>query len=44
MGDAEIEGAAQDRAAGLENVDPAEILPQAERDAGRSSPLRPQRR
>ena len=34
MGDAEVEGAAQDGALGVEGVGVAEVVPQAERDGG----------
>src|SRR3954452_11923878 len=38
VGDAEIEGAPEHRAAGLEIVDAAEIVPQAERHGGKVEP------
>ena len=34
MGDAEVEGAADDRATRLERTDAAEVLPEPERDRG----------
>ena len=44
MGDAAIEGAAQQRALAFQPIVPTEILPQPETDRRRLRPLRPLRR
>ena len=38
MRDTEVEGTAHDRATALERVDPAEVVPEAERDRGQHEP------